>query len=239
MTLRFGQSHVLTVTKTEGTSCQLSAGSHAQLPRCHPHSTAMAHHCQFSNRDSLSCGIPLSPWNYLESLLDSQLTRTHPPKKHLSFLKCVPLNITTFQKWHQGHSFQAGGHRYLISACCALIPAYCLHLSSACIFFSRLEADIMSQGSWPASREDALKLERESTLGTGPPHASLEQLTLQPWECMFPANFQMHMRHFSPWAWTRHEIICVDNWYCEGGKGGVERKIKKTKREENKHITST
>lgn len=156
--------------KTEGTSCQLSAGAtpSSQMPPTLP--ATWPHHCQFSNRDSLSCGIPLSPWNYLESLLDSQLTRTHPPKK-TSFLKStMPLNITTFQKWHQGHSFQAGvlGHLEFLPAVpnTCLLPAFVISMH----FFLRLEADIMSQGKL-TSREDALKLEqREHTWDRPPTH---------------------------------------------------------------------
>lgn len=165
-----GQSHVLTVTRLRAlpASCQQEP---RPAPRCHPHSRPRGPTIvQFSNRDSLSCGIPLSPWNYLESLLDSQLTRTHPPKK-TSFLKStMPLNITTFQKWHQGHSFQAGGPGPSDFCLLYLIPAYCLHLSSACIFFSGWKLTSCHKESWPANPEDALKLERESTLGTGPTH---------------------------------------------------------------------
>lgn len=170
-----GQSHVLTVTRLKPFSASCQQGPRP-APRCHPHSWPHGPTIlQFSNGESPSYGIPLSPWTYL----DSQLTRTDSPKK-TSFLKpTMPPNITTFQKWHQGHSCQGGGPGAIWEFCLLyLVFAYYIHLSSACISLPaphhlgpRLEADIISQGELTSQQRGCPEVKtREQTWNRSPTH---------------------------------------------------------------------
>ena len=131
-----GQSHVLQSQDWSHFLPAVSRG-HAQLPDATHTPDHMALPSSSSATEiSLIWNSSLSfnlPW-FSADLLDSQLTRTDSPKK-TSFLKStMPPNITTFQKWHQGHSCQGGGPGAIWEFCLLyLVFAYYMHLSSACI----------------------------------------------------------------------------------------------------------